>query len=131
MIAIWKYVKVGFSQKVMAKFSNLSDCHSCEPKIVPALLIPVNSSKQNTGNFLNWSNKKSPHYEISLKDMQILWLCLIAYNAFQAIKLLITAKVHIRISFNKLFWLMQKNHQIDIFSLKLMPITEDKSPGSK
>ena len=35
-------VKVGFSQKVMVKFSYLSNCHSCEPKIVPALLIPVN-----------------------------------------------------------------------------------------
>ena len=35
-------LKVGFSQKVMVKFSNLSNCHSCEPKIVPALLIPVN-----------------------------------------------------------------------------------------
>ena len=37
-------VKVGFSQKVMVKFSNLSNCHSCEPKIVPALLIPVNNN---------------------------------------------------------------------------------------
>ena len=36
-----KIVKVGFNQKVLAKFSNLSDCHSCELKIVPALLIPV------------------------------------------------------------------------------------------
>ena len=36
-------VKVGFFQKVMAKFSNLSNCHSCEPKIVPALLIPINN----------------------------------------------------------------------------------------
>ena len=34
-------VKVGFFQKVMAKFSNLSYCHSCEPKIVPELLFPV------------------------------------------------------------------------------------------
>ena len=39
-------VKVGFSQKVMAKFSNLSNCHSCEPKIVPALLIPVNDNNK-------------------------------------------------------------------------------------
>ena len=39
-------VKVGFSQKVMAKFSNLSNCHSCEPKIVPALLIPVNNNNK-------------------------------------------------------------------------------------
>ena len=39
-------VKVGFFQKVMAKFSNLSNCHSCEPKIVPALLIPVNDNNK-------------------------------------------------------------------------------------
>ena len=34
-------VKVGFHQKVMAKFSNLSNRHACEPKIVPELLFPV------------------------------------------------------------------------------------------
>ena len=34
-------VKVGFFQKVMAKFSNLSNRHACEPKIVPELLFPV------------------------------------------------------------------------------------------
>ena len=39
-------IKVGFSQKVMAKFSNLSNCHSCEPKTVPALLIPVNDNNK-------------------------------------------------------------------------------------
>ena len=39
-------LKVGFFQKVMAKFSNLSSCHSCEPKIVPALLIPVNDNNK-------------------------------------------------------------------------------------
>ena len=38
---IANFLKVGFNQKVLAKFSNLSDCHSCEPKIVPELLIPV------------------------------------------------------------------------------------------
>ena len=39
-------LKVGFFQKVMAKFSNLSDCHSCEPEIVPELLIPLNDSNE-------------------------------------------------------------------------------------
>ena len=34
-------VKVGFFQKVLAKFSNFSNCHSCESKIVPELLVPV------------------------------------------------------------------------------------------
>ena len=41
-VYIKRIIKVGFSQKVMVKFSNLSNCHSCEPKIVPALLITVN-----------------------------------------------------------------------------------------
>ena len=35
------YVKVGFLQKVMAKFSNLSNRHACEPKIVLEYLFPV------------------------------------------------------------------------------------------
>ena len=39
-------VKVRFFQKVKAKFSNLSKCHPCEPKIVPELLIPVNDSNK-------------------------------------------------------------------------------------
>ena len=39
-------IKVGFSQKVMAEFSNFSNCHSCEPKIVSALLIPVNDNNK-------------------------------------------------------------------------------------
>ena len=34
-------LKVGFFQKVMAKCSNLSNRHACEPKIVPELLFPV------------------------------------------------------------------------------------------
>ena len=55
---ILKAVKVGFFQKVMAKFSNLSDCHSCEPKIVLVLLIPVYNKKHNTGNSLNCGSYK-------------------------------------------------------------------------
>ena len=35
-------LKVGSFQKVMAKVSNLSNRHACEPKIVPELLFPVN-----------------------------------------------------------------------------------------
>ena len=38
--------KGSFFQKVMANFSNLSNCYSCEPKIVPALLIPVNDNNK-------------------------------------------------------------------------------------
>ena len=43
-------VKVDFSQKEMAKFSNLSNCHSCEPKIVPVLLIPLNDYNKILAN---------------------------------------------------------------------------------
>ena len=39
-------VKEGLFQKVLAKFSNLSKFHSCEPKIVPELLIPVNDNNK-------------------------------------------------------------------------------------
>ena len=39
---IWNTLKVGFFEKVMAKFSNLSNRHTCEPKIVSELLFPVN-----------------------------------------------------------------------------------------
>ena len=35
-------VKVGFFQKVMAKFSNLSNRHACEPKIVSEHLFLLN-----------------------------------------------------------------------------------------
>ena len=34
-------VKVGFTQKVMAKCSNWSNRHACEPKIVSQFLFPL------------------------------------------------------------------------------------------
>ena len=57
------HVKVGFFQKVLAKFSNFSKCHSCEPKIVPELLIPVNNN--NKILVILWIDQviKSPHYK--------------------------------------------------------------------
>ena len=62
------YVKVGFFQKVLAKFSNSSKCHSCEPKIVPELLIPVTDNNKLLVSL--WTNLdiKSPHYKIWLKS---------------------------------------------------------------
>ena len=63
-----KIIKVGFFQKVMAKFSNLSKCHSCEPKIVPELLFPVNIINKILVNFWIDLVIKSPHYEIWLKN---------------------------------------------------------------
>ena len=52
----------------MAKFSNLSKWHSCEPKIVPEILIPVNDN--NNILVIFWIDLviKSPHYEIWLKN---------------------------------------------------------------
>ena len=57
-------VKVGFSQKVMAKFFILSNCHSCEPKIVPALLIPVKDNNKILAILWIDLDIKSPHYKI-------------------------------------------------------------------
>ena len=53
--------KGSFFQKVMTKFSQLSKCHSCEPKIVPEFLIPVNDN--NKISVILWTNLviKSPH----------------------------------------------------------------------
>ena len=42
MVKSLKKLKVGFIQKVMAKFSNLSNRHACEPKIVSDFIFPVN-----------------------------------------------------------------------------------------
>ena len=52
----------------MAKFSNFSKCHSCELKIVPELLIPVNDN--NKILVFLWIDLviKSPHYEIWLRN---------------------------------------------------------------
>ena len=44
-------LKVGFFQKVMAKFSNLSNRHACEPKIVSELLFPVNVNNTISATF--------------------------------------------------------------------------------
>ena len=46
-------VKVGFFQKVMAEFSNLSNRHACEPKIVSELLFPVSVVDTLMANILN------------------------------------------------------------------------------
>ena len=63
----WTLVKVGFSQKVKAKFFILSNCHSCEPKIVPALLIPVKDNNKILAILWIVLVIKSPYYEIWLK----------------------------------------------------------------
>ena len=57
-------LKVGFSQKVMAKFSNLPNRHACEPKIVPELLFPV--TVVDTIQVIFWIHlaKKSAYYEL-------------------------------------------------------------------
>ena len=57
-------LKVGFFQKVMAKFSNLSKWHSCEPKIVPELLFLVHGINKILVIFWIHLAKKSAHYEL-------------------------------------------------------------------
>ena len=56
-------LKVGFLQKVMAKVSNLSNRHACEPKIVPEHLFPV--SVINKLQVILWIHlaKRSACYE--------------------------------------------------------------------
>ena len=49
-------VKVGFFQKMKTKFSNLSNRHASEPKIVSELLFPVSISNTFMGNILNTCN---------------------------------------------------------------------------
>ena len=56
-------VKVGFFQKMMAKYSNLWNRHACEPKIVSELLFPVNVINTFMGNILTHLAKKSAYYE--------------------------------------------------------------------
>ena len=45
---ICMYVKEGFIQKVLAKFSKMLQCHSYEPKIVPEHLFHVSSTNKIT-----------------------------------------------------------------------------------
>ena len=47
----------------MAEFSNLSNRHACEPKIVFELLFPVNVINTFMGNILIYLAKKSAYYE--------------------------------------------------------------------
>ena len=115
---------------MLAKFFNFSKCHSCEPKIVPKLLIPVNDNNKILA--ILWIDLviKSPHYKIWLK-MQIIWVSLIVCNACKAKKLLIITWIHICTSLNKLIWSILKNEKSDILSLLFMPFTGNKSPGTK
>ena len=59
-----KILKVGFFQKVKAKFSNLSKWHSCEPKIVPELLFPVCVIDRILVIFWIHLAKKSAYHEL-------------------------------------------------------------------
>ena len=57
---------------MLAKISNFSKYHSCEPKIVPALLISVNGNNEIV--VILWIDVliKSPHYEILLKNANLM-----------------------------------------------------------
>ena len=58
------FIKVGFFQKVTAKFSNLSKWHSCEPKIVLELLFPVHVINKILVIFWYHLAKKSAYHEL-------------------------------------------------------------------
>ena len=77
-----RFLKVGLLQKVMAKFSNLSNSHSCEPKIIPALLIPVNDNNKILAIFWIDLDIKSPNYDICLKNLNFMN----KFNCLQCLK---------------------------------------------
>ena len=62
------HLKVGFFQKVMAKSSNLSNRHACEPNIVLEPLFPVHIV--NIRIVLFWKNfvKTSAYFELQSKN---------------------------------------------------------------
>ena len=62
-------LKVGFLQKVMAKFSNLSNRHACEPKIVPEHLFPVSVINKSQVTFWIHLTKKPAYYELWYKNL--------------------------------------------------------------
>ena len=66
----------------MAKFSNLSNRHACEPKIVSELLFPVNAI--NTIWVIFWIHlaKKSAYYDIESKKLKEI-IDFDVYNGFK------------------------------------------------
>ena len=114
----------------MAKFSNLSNWYSCEPKIVPAHLIPVNDNNKILWILRIDLGLKSPHYEIWLKNANFMgeFNCLQCMQSYESIDYNMSTYLCI---FNKLIWLTQNNEKIDILSLVFMPFTGNKSPGAK
>ena len=60
--------KGSFFSEGAGKISNVSKCHSCEPKIVPELLIPINDNNKISVILDLDLVIKSPHYETILKN---------------------------------------------------------------
>ena len=83
-----------FFQKVMAKFSNLSNRHACEPKIVFKLLFPVNVINTIWAIFLIHLSYKSAYYELKQKILKEIFDFNV-YIAFKTQKTLIITLIHI------------------------------------
>ena len=113
---------------MMAKFSNLSDCHSCEPEIVPALLIPLNDNNKILA--ILWIDLvlKSPYYQIKNANFIGVFNCLQCLQSYEIIDYNMSKYLY---QFQLLIWIMQKKEKIDILSLVFMPFTGNKSPGAK
>ena len=117
---------------MLAKFSNSSKCHSCEPKIVPELLIPVTDNNELL--VILWINLdiKSPHYKIWLKSaiyvhefncLQCRLAKLIDYHLYP--------KYIFEQAFCRLILLIEKNEKINILSVPFINLNFPPSSGAK
>jgi hypothetical protein len=116
---------------MLAKFSNFSKCHSCKPKIVPELLIPVNNI--NKILVILWIDLviKPPHYEIWLKKGNDM-VNFIVYNAYKVKKVIdYTLNTYLNKHLFRLILIIQKNERINILSVPSNNLNFPPSSGSK
>ena len=66
----------------MAKFSNLSNRHACEPKIVPEHLFPVSVINKSQVTFWIHLTKKPAYYELWYKNLKEIY----KFNIYDAVK---------------------------------------------
>ena len=125
-------VKIGFFLKVLTKFSNFSKCHSCEPKIVPEILIPVNDN--NNILVIFWIDLviKSPHYEICMTKKCKLYGWVLLFTMLAKSRNYWLHPIYIfEQAFYRLILLTQKNEKIDILSVPCINLNFSPSSGTK
>ena len=117
-------LKVGFFQKVLAKFSHFSKCHSCEPKI-------VNYNYKTL--VILWIDLviKSPHYEIWLKKCKLYGWVLLFTMLAKSRNYWLHPKYIFEQAFYRLILLIQKNEKINILSVPFINLNFPPSSGAK